>query len=113
MTLIIVQVRHVETAMAALAAAVDEKKAHLPLTFLVEHNEPKSFTYKGRQINAGCSASQNLYHYGRYTLPSENPLSLFGLMAGAWPWPKPLEGLRIPVGQLDVAIMKDLGIPTR
>ncbi len=85
----------------------------LPLTFFSQDSGQISFTSKGREYSASISRSQNYYHYGRYTVPNESPLSLFGLMAGAWPYTDPKYGLRIPVGRLDVAILRDLGVPTR
>jgi len=87
--------------------------ADLPLTYFRQSDATISFTSSGRQYRAGISNSQNFYHYGRYTVPNESPLSLFGLMAGGWPYPNPSQGLRIPVGRLDVAILRDLGVPTR
>ncbi len=85
----------------------------LPLTYFSEAGLDIPFQSNGRNYETRVSKSQNYYHYGRYTSPGESPLSLFGLMAGGWPYPDPTQGLRIPVGKLDVAILQDLGVPVR
>jgi hypothetical protein len=85
----------------------------LPLTHFNQGETVITFTSRRQTYRASTSKSQNFYHYGRYTKSNESPLSLFGLMAGAWPYPDALQGLRIPVGELDVAILRDLGVPIR
>ncbi len=85
----------------------------LPLSLFNVNESNVNFTSKGKSYYASVSKSQNFYHYGRFTKANESPLSLFGLMAGGWPYPDLSRGLRIPVGKLDVAILQDLGVPTK
>jgi hypothetical protein len=53
---------------------------------------------------------QNINHYGRLTsADSDKDMVFFGLMSAGW---QPVAG-RIHVGEIDWAILKDLGLPVR
>jgi hypothetical protein len=67
-------------------------------------------TYKFAQ-----QPSQNLYHYGRFSSIDSDPDEVFfGLMSGSWTYRmNSSTGTRFQVGEIEFAILKDLGVPVR
>jgi hypothetical protein len=87
----------------------------VPITFFTTPYDVVMLWMDGRGHNTSRSSQQNIYHLGRFFQNQDSDLSFYALMAGAWETTTDLSrvGLRSHANALDIAVFKDLGIPTR
>lgn len=82
--------------------------------FFTSYDHVENVNHNGSIYGCMKTTSQNMYHLGYFNNSyPEKDSTFFSLMAGVWVWRSSTQGLRIKVGQMDAAVLYDLGVPMK